>query len=126
MGYSPRRLSRGNAEWRTVRQSGAARFEIFKHPMANYLDLSQTPIINLFAVVNIGSMNPLALNFQRARNWMLAYLPANYVDEQAPWALRKTDRSGCRSLAFFAVRKATVVIPESADSCLIMGIAPNA
>jgi methionyl-tRNA synthetase len=67
--------------------------------------------------------------------WMRAVFACNqYVDEQAPWALRKTDPERMRAVLltlFLAVRDLAIairpVVPTSADSLLDqMGIAPDA
>ncbi len=87
---------------------------------------------------NIGSMETSFgyLNFSDGLdNWMLAVFACNqYVDEQAPWALRKTDPERMVSVLmtlFRCVRDLAIavrcIVPESADRLLDqLGILANA
>jgi methionyl-tRNA synthetase len=76
------------------------------------------------------------LNFSTGlENWMNAVFACNqYVDEQAPWALRKTDPERMAAVLmtlFRCVRDLAIavrpVVPDSADRLLDqLGIAPDA
>ncbi|OYZ30688.1 MAG: methionine--tRNA ligase, partial [Novosphingobium sp. 16-62-11] len=77
-----------------------------------------------------------ALNFSGGiEAWMRAVFACNaYVDEQAPWALRKTDPERMKSVLltlFMAIRDLTIaiapVVPSSASKVLDqLGIAADA
>jgi len=71
---------------------------------------------------------------QALESWMRAVFACNaYIDEQAPWALRKTDPERMMTVLatiYIAIAQLTVailpVMPRSADKLLdAMGIAPE-